>query len=612
MSKQGKKAGGQRKGRSPTQSQPTSGPLRSAVVASVVLVAIASIGFFYVYKSNGSHGATDSINESKPVPFKDHPQIEFNATDLMPPTAVDTLSKIIAPVTLETQLSKYMDRHPFIVRRTSHYFDSLTTSFEHVDHLLATHRAIKDKPELQHPSGSGTQASCLWVKDGMANRTQYPDAYHAYLNGCTIVCHLVPAYVKPISKLMDGFTAETGLAYMANMYLTPRNSQGFPEHTDNKDGLIIQVSGEKHWLIRDTTFPMPTRHQMVGRPFESPSSTVAGPIILDTTLTSGDVLFLARGLPHAANAQDSKPSLHYTISPTKNMEVFEFLQAFIDKAQPYIAARLESLLEASPSLSAMKKCVNTLTSQYLTRIDKYSQQPQYYALRQSLPYWYRAIQAPPTPGIKKQFLNSLGSYKSTATAFLQHVMQMPEESLESSDFLAGLAFFLADVVESANLTQAAVPIQCKKALTTAQSNNYALHLLHHVLLDREMLTTVTPAVLSDNDVFINYTLSLYKIGQQATPLGQVLKPSTVLTTKDTPASCQAEATPNSLQITATSHKTGQKQQVGVSLWPELIQEVQMMLSAQKHFNLESITHDDAFETAALAHVFIDLGCVRVL
>ena len=142
---------------------------------------------------------------------------------------------------------------------------------------------------------------------------EYPDAHHAFLDGCTLVCNLVPAYWQPLAgydekmgardrerqreterendrerqrerdserqrergsekhpllcvcvcvrlslslslstslslsvshcgcapapglfRLMDGVMKETGLAYMANMYLTPRNSQGFVEHTDNK------------------------------------------------------------------------------------------------------------------------------------------------------------------------------------------------------------------------------------------------------------------------------------------------------------------------------------------------------------------------------------------
>ena len=48
------------------------------------------------------------------------------------------------------------------------------------------------------------------------------------------VSHCGCAPAPGLFRLMDGVMKETGLAYMANMYLTPRNSQGFVEHTDNK------------------------------------------------------------------------------------------------------------------------------------------------------------------------------------------------------------------------------------------------------------------------------------------------------------------------------------------------------------------------------------------
>lgn len=47
-------------------------------------------------------------------------------------------------------------------------------------------------------------------------------------------------------------------------YLSPRYSQGFSDHTDNKDGFIIQISGAKHWSIFNSTFIKPMRSQMLG------------------------------------------------------------------------------------------------------------------------------------------------------------------------------------------------------------------------------------------------------------------------------------------------------------------------------------------------------------
>jgi hypothetical protein len=51
----------------------------------------------------------------------------------------------------------------------------------------------------------------------------------------------VEELTRAVARLMQGMYQETGLSYMANMYLTPTATQGFIEHTDNKDGIILQV-----------------------------------------------------------------------------------------------------------------------------------------------------------------------------------------------------------------------------------------------------------------------------------------------------------------------------------------------------------------------------------
>lgn len=49
--------------------------------------------------------------------------------------------------------------------------------------------------------------------------SQYTSIYHAYLDGTTLVCNLVPAYWKPLAELMDGLSRDTGFDFLANMYV---------------------------------------------------------------------------------------------------------------------------------------------------------------------------------------------------------------------------------------------------------------------------------------------------------------------------------------------------------------------------------------------------------
>ncbi len=115
-----------------------------------------------------------------------------------------------------------------------------------------------------HPNGKASQADCTWVHLGMVDRhDEYPSMYHAYLGGCTLVCNIVPAYWPPLASLMGQLEETTGFPYMANLYLSPRASQGFVAHTDNKDGFLLQIDGAKRWVMYNTTFRNPMRMQTV-------------------------------------------------------------------------------------------------------------------------------------------------------------------------------------------------------------------------------------------------------------------------------------------------------------------------------------------------------------
>lgn len=96
-----------------------------------------------------------------------------------------------------------------------------------------------------------------------------------------------------------------------NLYLAPMGGAGFPAHFDITDGFIVQCGGAKYWTIYEeytdqTSLPTaytpwePERY----RPLDSGK---------DMVLHLGDVLYLPRGVMHAARCTDEH-SLHLTIS----------------------------------------------------------------------------------------------------------------------------------------------------------------------------------------------------------------------------------------------------------------------------------------------------------
>jgi hypothetical protein len=89
--------------------------------------------------------------------------------------------------------------------------------------------------------------------------------------------------------------------------MTPPNAQGFPAHYDSHDVFILQVHGTKHWQIFDTPIELPFR----GQPFKR-DETPVGAVTMDFHLQPGDMLYLPRGIMHAADTREGE-TLHITV-----------------------------------------------------------------------------------------------------------------------------------------------------------------------------------------------------------------------------------------------------------------------------------------------------------
>ena len=84
----------------------------------------------------------------------------------------------------------------------------------------------------------------------------------------------------------------------------PPSARGFAVHHDTHDVFVLQVSGVKRWRIYDPVVELPLGRQRW--------SGGAGEPVEELTLEPGDTLYLPRGWPHEAVAQDAD-SLHLTI-----------------------------------------------------------------------------------------------------------------------------------------------------------------------------------------------------------------------------------------------------------------------------------------------------------
>jgi Cupin superfamily protein len=136
--------------------------------------------------------------------------------------------------------------------------------------------------------------------------------------GATIVLqglHLTRPAVGTFCRLLE----ETlGHPAQANAYYTPRAAQGLPVHHDTHDVFVLQVSGEKRWLVYEPALELPLKDQRY-----SPELGAPGEPVEDRVLRPGDMLYLPRGWLHEALTSDTD-SLHLTVG----VNVVTWLDAF--------------------------------------------------------------------------------------------------------------------------------------------------------------------------------------------------------------------------------------------------------------------------------------------
>jgi hypothetical protein len=128
--------------------------------------------------------------------------------------------------------------------------------------------------------------------------------------GATIVLQALHVNWHPLAVFCRLLEDALGHAVQANAYYTPRGSQGFAVHHDTHDVLVLQVAGEKRWLLYDQLLELPLKHQRYSQALGEHGEPTD-----DLVLRAGDTLYLPRGWLHQAETS-ATDSLHLTIGIT--------------------------------------------------------------------------------------------------------------------------------------------------------------------------------------------------------------------------------------------------------------------------------------------------------
>jgi bifunctional lysine-specific demethylase and histidyl-hydroxylase NO66 len=223
------------------------------------------------------------------------------------------LSRCLDPVDSETFLAEHWERRPLTVPRDERgRFDDLISEAD-VERLVCStairypaFRLVREGSQLDvgeytrdvswRPPFTGTADVPRVLAEWEAGATIVLQALHVNWHSLAVFCRL-------LEDALDH-------GVQANAYYTPRGSQGFAVHHDTHDVLVLQVAGEKRWLLYDPLLELPLKHQRY-----SAALGEHGEPTDDLVLRPGDTLYLPRGWLHQAETS-ATDSLHVTIGIT--------------------------------------------------------------------------------------------------------------------------------------------------------------------------------------------------------------------------------------------------------------------------------------------------------
>ncbi|HEV3407356.1 MAG TPA: cupin domain-containing protein [Gaiellaceae bacterium] len=232
------------------------------------------------------------------------------------------LARVLAPARTDEFLAEYWERKPLSVPRGEDgRFDDLLSE--------ADAEALVCSGGMRYPAFRLVKAGeKLDVRDYTVDLAWRPAAFTGaadvervlaeFESGATIVLQALHLHWRPLAEFSRALEAGLGHPVQANAYYTPRRSQGLPVHHDTHDVFVLQVAGDKRWLVYEPALELPLKDQRY-----SPELGGPGDPVDDLVLTPGDTLYLPRGWLHEALTSESD-SLHLTIG----VNVYTWLDAF--------------------------------------------------------------------------------------------------------------------------------------------------------------------------------------------------------------------------------------------------------------------------------------------
>jgi bifunctional lysine-specific demethylase and histidyl-hydroxylase NO66 len=220
------------------------------------------------------------------------------------------LARCLEPVATDAFYAEHWEQRPLVVPRNEPgRFDDLLSEGD-VERLVCSTAIRYPAFRLVREGGQldvGAYTADVPWRPPFTKTADVTRVLAEWEAGATIVLQALHVNWLPLAVFCRQLEEAIGLPVQANSYFTPRGSQGFGVHHDTHDVLVLQVAGEKRWLLYEPLLELPLKHQRYSRTLGDegePSDEVV--------LRAGDTLYLPRGWLHQADTSDTD-SLHLTI-----------------------------------------------------------------------------------------------------------------------------------------------------------------------------------------------------------------------------------------------------------------------------------------------------------
>jgi len=215
--------------------------------------------------------------------------------------------------------------------------------------VRVNHSAMEHWPDVDVPKDFSSYANVMQL----VNDQHYTMQFHQPQRFCD-------DFWRVMAALEEAFGALVG----ANIYWTPKSTQGLAPHWDSIDAFVLQLNGTKKWkLWKNPEMELPPGAASVDLNPEELGEPTA-----EVELAPGDLLYMPRGLVHCAVSGEEESSIHATFSVNENQSAANWLSVNFNSLLDRLAEEQRFLRESLPRNFRNQEARTTWAKSTLTKI----------------------------------------------------------------------------------------------------------------------------------------------------------------------------------------------------------------------------------------------------